>query len=64
MEENKLHTPSSLVTVTPKPATEDGALDGWMAECHTCGHKAAFSIESMTHEWGRDHVRLMAKWGR
>lgn len=58
------HSLDTIVTVTEHPATEDGALDGFQAECHTCGAKASFSIRSMTNKWAHDHRVLMTKWGK
>lgn len=58
------HTLATKTTVAASPATEDGALDGFKATCHGCGHSAAFSIRSMTETWAADHVRLMTGWGK
>lgn len=58
------HTLASRCAVSEHPATDDGALDGFIARCDTCGHSAAFSIRSMTEAWARDHVTLMTKWGK
>lgn len=58
-----MHTLTTIVTIEPTPATEDGALDGFKATCqHGC--TASFSIESMTRKWASDHVRLMTEWGK
>jgi len=58
------HSLKSGWSVKAHKATQEGALDGFQAECHECGAKAAFSIESMTRTWAFDHVRLMTEWGK
>lgn len=54
---------SHSTTITPKPASGNGDLDGFQVRC-SCGEVASFSFLSMTQKHAADHVAYMAKVGR
>lgn len=43
-------------TITPKPASEKGALDGFQVTC-TCGHVAGSSLDVLAKQHAAAHLR-------
>jgi hypothetical protein len=55
---------SHSITVSPKPASEPGALDGFEARC-TCGYHGASSLgERWAVKLGNEHVAWAVRTGK
>lgn len=53
-----------IVAVTPKPASQQGALDGHEAIC-SCGYRMGTSLSALQAQMdGAEHVRYMERKAR
>jgi len=49
-------------TITPQPATEPGALDGYRVDCETCGFIGKASLETVARMmYANGHEKYMAE---
>lgn len=59
------HTPDTVVTIDPKPASEPGALDGWAIHCEACGCVVAgTSLRTQADRLRVEHLHYMLSRGR
>lgn len=57
------HDGCEIAAFVPEPATEPGALSGWVAVC-SCGYRIKSSLRSIAWSDGAAHVRYMAERGQ
>lgn len=53
----KAHT----TIIYPHKATEEGALDGYLIHCVTCGPVSTCSLPTLATQWARDHEAYFSK---